>query len=105
MRKFTQEEKEKLQVMIDERNRNRKKRQKSYLRRKANIQTVSRMSESGFRDPTVNPSLESAMHRTEHHRGVRYSKHSELKRMQLTEKEKEDLKDKVWETIRERHKT
>jgi len=105
MRKFTPKEKEKLQAMIDEQNRDREKRQKAYLRRKANIQTAGRISESGFRDPTANPPLKSAMHRTEHHRDVRYSKHSELKRMQLTEKEKKDLKDKVWEKIRERHKS
>ena len=104
MKELTPEEKEKLQAMINEQNRERGRRHQDYLRRKMERGVAERIekrgSESGFRNPIVNPPLESTVHRTKYYRGA---KHSKLRRIELAEEEGKDLKGKVWEAIQERH--
>jgi hypothetical protein len=103
MRELTPKEKEELQAMIDEQNRERERRHQDYLRRKMERGVAERVKErgsSGLRNPIVNPPLESTVHRAKYYRGV---KHSKLRRIELTEEERKDLKDKAWETIQERH--
>ena len=107
MRELTAEEKEKLKAMIDKKNRDRERNQRVYLERKIERgvakQAAKRASESGFHPLIDNPPLESTVHRTKYH--LTSGNKAKLRSMQLTEKEKEKLKDKVWGTIRERHKS
>jgi hypothetical protein len=106
MREPTAEEKDKLKAMVDKQNREREKKQRVYLKRKIENavaeQAAKRASESGFQPLTTGPRLESTVHRTRYHLISRNK--TELRSMQLTGKEKEKLKDKVWGMIRERHK-
>ncbi len=103
MRELTPKEKEELQAMIEEQNRERGRRHQDYLRRKMERGVAERAKErgsSGFRSPIDNPPLESTVHRAKYYRGV---KHSRLRRIELAEEEGKDLRDKTWETIQKRH--
>jgi hypothetical protein len=107
MRKLTAEEKEKFKTMIDKQNQDRGRNQRVYLERKIERgvakQAAKRASESGFHPLIDNLPLKSTLHRTRYH--LTSGNKAKLRSMQLTEKEKEELKDKVWGKIRERHKS
>ena len=107
IKNLTQEERERLQAMIDEQDQRRERKRDSLLERKAARRTASRGGRArgaGLTRPAL-PSLESSQVSTELERLAEKPKRSKLRQVKLTKADKEKVKDKVWEMIRDRHKT
>ena len=106
MQDLTQEEKERLQAIINEQNQRQERKRDLLLKRKAVRRTASRgrSKASSRTGRPVLPSLESSHIGAEVERLKKKPKRSKLKQVHLTEEEKEKVKDKLWEMIRERHK-